>query len=171
MYNRSWPDGHSEKVPAQEGYGTSVSHARKRLRAVRHSSAHYGRRHGKDGRNFGGQFSITGMTEVNNRVHVTLTLQMFNYSGQDLQQAAVTIRESHPASGVIDIFNPIAVWRNGKSITIAKQVTITREEYLHWTSHGQPNVSVAYRAADGRQFEWTAQSTERPRSSYLTGKF
>jgi hypothetical protein len=120
--------------------------------------------YGKDGRNFAGHFNITGMTEVNDRVNVTVTLQIFNYSGADLQQAVVTIRESHPASGVINIFNPIAAWGDGKSVTLTGQVTITRDEYLQWTTHGQPNVSVAYRDAGGRQLEWTAQLSMRPSS-------
>ena len=117
---------------------------------------------GKDGRNFGGHYNITDVTQVGDRVQVTLSLQIFNYSGEELKQAVVTLRESHPASGVIDTFDPIPAWRSEKSITLRRQVTITRDEYRRWTTKGQPNVFVIYRDADGRQFEWTAQLSLRP---------
>lgn len=117
---------------------------------------------GKDGRNFGGHYSITDVTQAGDRVQVTLSLQIFNYSGEELKQAVVTLRESHPASGVIDTFDPIPVWRSEKSITLSRQVTITRDEYRRWSNKGQPNVFVAYRDGDGRQLEWTAQLTFRP---------
>jgi hypothetical protein len=117
---------------------------------------------GKDGRNFGGHYNITDITQVGDRVQVTLSLQIFNYSGEELKQAVITLRESHPASGVIDTFDAIPVWQSGKSITLSRLVTITRDEYLRWSTKGQPNVSVAYRDGDGRQFEWTAQLNLRP---------
>jgi hypothetical protein len=117
---------------------------------------------GKDGRNFGGYFNITDMTQEGDRVEVTLSLQIFNYSGEDLKQAVVTLRESHPTLRVIDTFDAIPVWRSGKSVTLSRQVTITRHEYLRWSTKGQPNVFVAYRDGDGRQLEWTAQLTSRP---------
>jgi hypothetical protein len=117
---------------------------------------------GKDGRNFGGYFNITDMTQEADRVQVALSLQIFNYSGEELKQAVVTLRESHPSSGVIDTFDPIPVWRSEKSITLRRQVTITRDEYRLWTTKGQPNVFVAYRDSDGRQWEWTAQLSLRP---------
>jgi len=117
---------------------------------------------GKDGRNFGGQFNLAGVAEKGDYVQMTLALQIFNYSGAELKQAVVTLRESHPASTVIQIFDPIPAWAVDKSVTLTRQVTITRDEYLRWTASGQPNVSVAYRDAGGRQWEWTAQLNLRP---------
>jgi len=102
------------------------------------------------------------MTQDGDRVQVTLRLQIFNYSGADLKQAVLTLRESPPASGVLGSFDPIPVWQSGKSITLSRQVTITPDEYLRWSTRGQPNVFVAYRDGGGRQFEWTAQLSLQP---------
>lgn len=117
---------------------------------------------GKDGRNFGGYFNLAGMTEEGGHVQMTLALQIFNYSGEDLKEAVVTLRESHPTLRVIGTFDPIPVWRSGKSVMLSRQVTIPRDEYLRWSTRGQPNVSVAYRDGEGRQLEWTAQLSLRP---------
>lgn len=116
---------------------------------------------GKDGRNFAGFFNLTGVAQQGDRVQVTLVLQVFNYSGADLKQAVVTVRESHPSSEVLGTFDPIPVWRSGKTITLERQMTLTNHEYRQWTTRGQPNVFVAYRDGDGRQLEWTAQLSQR----------
>ena len=53
----------------------------------------------KDGRDFAGYYSLTNAAEKGGAVELTLALQLFNYSGADLKQAVVTVRESHPSSG------------------------------------------------------------------------
>ena len=116
---------------------------------------------GKDGRNFGGFFNLADVTQAGDREQVTLVLQVYNYSGADLKEAVVTLRESHPSSEVLGTFDPIPLWRSGESVTLRREVNITREEYRRWSSRGQPNLFVAYRDGDGRQLEWTAQLSQR----------
>ncbi|HUE05272.1 MAG TPA: hypothetical protein VMR62_37340 [Bryobacteraceae bacterium] len=50
----------------------------------------------KDGRDFAGFYSLTGASPDGDQVHVTLTVQLYNYSGADLEQAAVAIRSGPP---------------------------------------------------------------------------
>jgi hypothetical protein len=78
----------------------------------------------KDGRDFAGHYSLTNVTEKGSQVEFMLALQLFNYSGADLQQAVVTVRASFPGPGVLGSFAPIKLWR---SLRVPEWRTLQRE--------------------------------------------
>lgn len=116
----------------------------------------------KDGRDFAGHYSLTSVTDKGSEVELQLALQLFNYSGADLKQAVVTVRESAPKPGVVGTFAPIKLWHNGKDIVVKQQVTISQEEFRRWTSRGQPAVFIGYRNEEGRPTLRFAQLSRSP---------
>jgi|HubBroStandDraft_1064217.scaffolds.fasta_scaffold62692_2 hypothetical protein len=115
----------------------------------------------KDGRDFAGSYTLTNIAGQDGQVHATLTLQLFNYSGDDLKQAVVVVRSSEPGAGVLGTSAPIAVWASGASVTISQQVTVQRDEFERWGGRRQPAVVVVYRDGHG-EWQRTAQVNRRP---------
>jgi hypothetical protein len=116
----------------------------------------------KDGRDFAGHYSLTNVIEKGSQVELTLALQLFNYSGADLQQAVVTVRSSPPGPGVLATFAPIKLWRSGSEVVVRQQLTIAREEYLHWSTRTQPAVFIGYSDEDGHAYRRWAQLSRLP---------
>lgn len=115
----------------------------------------------KDGRDFAGFFSLAEATEQGEQVHVTLSLQIFNYSGGDLKDVEVTVQAAHPELGVLGSFDPIPLWRNGHDVILSQQFTISREEFKIWSTHGQPNLFILHPDDNGETRRGTAQLTRR----------
>jgi hypothetical protein len=116
----------------------------------------------KDGRDFAGHYSLTNVTEKGSQVELTLVLQVFNYSGADLKQAVVTVRLPAPGPGVLGSFAPIKLWRNESGVVVSQQLTITREEYLRWSTRTQPAVFIGYSDAEGHAYHRWAQLSRVP---------
>jgi hypothetical protein len=116
----------------------------------------------KDGRDFAGFYSLTDAIHEGDQVHVTLTLQLFNYSGADLTQAAVVIRHAPPETAAFGTYSPIELWRNGTDVKFTMHLAIPQEEYERWGGRRQPAVYVVNRNDQGREWQRTAQVSRRP---------
>jgi hypothetical protein len=116
----------------------------------------------KDGRDFGGFFSLTGMAEQGDQVTVTLNLQLFNYSGADIKGAVVSLYPSTPGVDAQGSFTPVKFWRSRRDVVLSQQFTVPRSEYEEWLGGDQPNLFIVYTDAAGQQWERTAQLTRRP---------
>ncbi len=115
---------------------------------------------GANGRDFAGNFSLTGVNENADGVALTITLHLFNYSGEDLKQASLTVRG--PRLGpVLASFAPIADWPRTRDIVIRESFTVTRETYRIWSSRTQPNVFVTY-SSGGQAREGSVELSRRP---------
>ncbi|MGA2739322.1 MAG: hypothetical protein ABSG65_18015 [Bryobacteraceae bacterium] len=116
----------------------------------------------KDGRDFAGHYSLTDVIENGSQVELTLTLQLFNYSGADLNQTVVTVHPAPPVPGVLASFAPIKLWRSGNDVVVSQQLTISREEYKQWSTRIQPAVFIGYSDKDGRAYLRSAQLRRLP---------
>jgi hypothetical protein len=116
----------------------------------------------KDGRDFAGHYSLTNITEKDGQVELTLALQLFNYSGADLKQAAITIRPAPPVPGVVASFAPIKLWRNGSEGVVSQQLTIAPADYQRWSNRTQPAVFIGYSDDQGRACLRSAQLNRLP---------
>ena len=116
----------------------------------------------KDGRDFAGHYNLTNISEKDGQVELTLTLQLFNYSGADLKQAVVTIHAPHAVPGVLASFAPIKLWRSGSAVVVSQQLTIPRAEFERWSTRIQPPVFIGYSDEDGHAFERSAQLSRSP---------
>jgi len=115
----------------------------------------------KDGRDFAGFYSLAGVAEQGDAVRVTLELQLFNYSGADLKDAVIAVRQS-PGLPDLGSFAPIPHWRSGHDVAVSRQFTVPRREFEQWSTHGQPDVVVTHTDSDGQTWRGTAQLTQRP---------
>jgi len=116
----------------------------------------------KDGRDFAGFYSLTNPSGEGGQVRVTFSAQLFNYSGADIQNAAVSVRETHPGSEVLGTYAPIELWRNGAATVLCIHLTVPQEEYQRWDARRQPAVIISYRDEQGRAWQRTAQINRRP---------
>lgn len=116
----------------------------------------------RDGRDFAGFYSLHKVEDNGADVRATLVFQLYNYSGSDLTQAAVIVRETPPGSRTIARFPAIAAWTDGTDIIIHQQVTIPRAEFQQWSERGQPNVFILYKDYHGRALQKTAQMSPHP---------
>jgi hypothetical protein len=62
----------------------------------------------KNGRDFAGFYSLDKIVDQGGQVSGTLTFRLYNYSGTDLKQAMVTVRESPPGSRTLASYSPVS---------------------------------------------------------------
>jgi len=115
----------------------------------------------KDGRDFGGFYSLTGATPDGGQVHVTLSLQLFNYSGADLDQATVAVRSGPPESITFGTYDAVRDWRDGAGVAFTLHLTIPEAAYESWRRRRQPAISIVNRDGEGRTWERAAQVSRR----------
>jgi len=116
----------------------------------------------KDGRDFAGFYSLSNAAEQDDQVRVTVTLQLFNYSGEDLTHAAVSLREAPPGAATLGTYAPIESWPNGAEVKFTLHISVPRDEYARWGGRRQPVVIVENRGQQGREWQRTAQVSRRP---------
>ena len=105
-----------------------------------------------DARQFVGHYQISDVTEQGNTVHLTMRLQVFNYSGQDIRQGAVALYTSDLRSETaIGGFNIIKLLPNTRSVDITQQFTVPAREYKRWQQQGiKPALFFLNKDASGK---------------------
>jgi hypothetical protein len=104
-----------------------------------------------DGRQFIGRYQITNVSEEGTAVHLTMRLQVFNYSGHDIRQGAVALYTSELRSEAIGGFMPIKLFRNTGSADITQEFTIPVKEYKRWQEGGvRPALFFLFNDASGK---------------------
>jgi hypothetical protein len=116
----------------------------------------------KDGRDFAGSYSLTNVTEQNNEVKLTLTVQVFNNSDADIQQASLVLHQSGPGMTVQGAFPPVKVFRNRTDVRLSHEFTVPREEYHRWQNGMEPRLMVHFMGANGIEQRRTIQLARRP---------
>lgn len=116
----------------------------------------------KDGRDFAGHYNLTNVTEKGGQVELTLSLQLYNYTGLDLKQAVVTVHAPHAVPGVLASSAPIKLWRNESDVVVSQQLTIPRAEFERWSTRMQPPVFIHYADEGGHAIERFAQLSRSP---------
>ena len=104
-----------------------------------------------DARQFVGHYQITNVSEDGNAVHLTMRLQVFNYSGHDIRRGAVALYTSDLTGQPIGGFMPIKLFRNTRSADITQQFTVPKQEYQRWQEGGvRPALFFLYNDASGK---------------------
>lgn len=96
----------------------------------------------ENGRDFAGQYQLSGVVESNGTVTAMLTVRIFNYSGQDIWGARVQL--AGPQQTVIGDNIGFA---NHTHQVIRAVVTVPATEFARWW-HG-PALTVEWRQTDG----------------------
>src|SRR5580693_3084022 len=78
----------------------------------------------KDGRDFAGSYSFTEVQEQGNAVQLTLHVRMFNYSGTDIKDPVVTLREGPSGVGLLGSFPAVKTWYKNRQVELSQQFTV-----------------------------------------------
>jgi hypothetical protein len=116
----------------------------------------------KNGRDFGGSYSVSNVVEQGDQAVVTMRVQLFNYSGTDLKKAVVTLRPFHAGPVPSSEFKAVNVWPKRGEVRLTQQVVISRRELATWRNGAQPPLFVVYRDASGHRWERYVQLSNRP---------
>ncbi|HZP63507.1 MAG TPA: hypothetical protein VFB28_08850 [Terriglobales bacterium] len=116
----------------------------------------------KDGRDFAGYFSVGDVSTDGDMVHLTLNLQVFNYSAVDVRQAVIKLHESGPGVAVDGAFRPIKLLANNHEIKLRQQLTVPRHEYERWQNGIKPSLFMVYQDAGGHHWERSIELSRRP---------
>ena len=116
----------------------------------------------KDGRDFSGYYSLTGITEQSDAVKLTLTVQVFNYSDADIKEASLVLRESGPGIAVDGTFPAVKLFHDRSDVRLSQQFSVTREEYRRWQNGMDPRLVVHYVGANGIEQNRSIQLARRP---------
>ena len=91
----------------------------------------------ENARQFIGRYQISDVTEQGNAVHLTMRLQVFNYSGEDIRMGAVALYTSDlRADKPIGGFTAIKLLQNRRAADISEQFTVPAREYRRWREQG-----------------------------------
>ena|SRR5579871_4477091 len=115
----------------------------------------------KDGRDFAGFYSLDAGSPEGGQVHVTLTLQVFNYSGADLEQATLALRSGPPEDVTFATYDAIREWRDGADVRLAMHFTVPQEVYERWRGRRQPAIVIMNRDQQGQALERLVQASRR----------
>ncbi|MFZ0815306.1 MAG: hypothetical protein WAM78_07290 [Candidatus Sulfotelmatobacter sp.] len=117
----------------------------------------------KDGRDFAGSYSFTGVQEQGGMVQLTLHLRMFNYSGADIKGPVVTLREGISGVGLLGTFPAVKTWYKNREVEFSQQFTVPKSDYQDWLRPpAQPNVVIIYQDANGQTWQKGVQMSPRP---------
>jgi hypothetical protein len=95
----------------------------------------------ENGRDFAGEYALSGIVESNGTVRAMLTVRIFNYSGQDIQGARLLLADAQTA-----IADNIGFANHARQV-IRTTVTITSGEFVGWRNG--PVLMVEWRDSDG----------------------
>jgi hypothetical protein len=116
----------------------------------------------KDGRDFAGYYSLTGVTEQSSEVKLTLTVQIFNYSDSDIKQASLVLHESGHGMAVRGAFPAVKVFHDHTDVRLSQEFTVPREEYQRWQNGMVPRLMVHFMGANGIEQRRSIQLSRRP---------
>jgi hypothetical protein len=104
-----------------------------------------------DARQFVGRYQITNVSEQGASVHLTMRLQVFNYSGHDIRLGAMALYASQLSSEAIGGFMPIKLFRSTGSADITQEFTVPAKEYKRWQEGGvRPALFFLFNDASGK---------------------
>ncbi len=115
----------------------------------------------KDGRDFAGFYDLASITDLGDQVRFDFKLQVFNYSGTDLSNATITLRDSLPPGSVYATFGNVSMASN-ESVTQSQTVTVPKREYEQWRQGAQPNVIIWFRDSTNQNREQPVELLRQP---------
>ncbi len=117
--------------------------------------------HAVDGRDFAGFYDVTNPIDLGNGTEqVTLAVQVFNYSGVDVSNATITLRDTVDLGTDFGSYTgPISILQDN-AVVLSGNFNISQDEYARWQNGGAPSLRIDYQDASGnpvrRQVEQTA---------------
>lgn len=101
-----------------------------------------------NGRDFAGTYSTSNVSQSGDNYTLTFSATVFNYSGEDVSNATVTLVDSALPNQTYATFQGISITSNS-SATVSASVTIPSREYLGWQQGAPPQLLVQFTDLSG----------------------
>ncbi len=116
----------------------------------------------KDGRDFAGFYEVSDVVEFVEEFQVTLTVRVFNYSGTDVNDAAITLEDSLLPGQTYGSFITRVYILDRESVRVSDEFTIPRREYEHWQEGRIPSLIIEYMDANGNTIQRPIELAQMP---------
>jgi hypothetical protein len=100
-------------------------------------------------RDFPATYRISGVSLLDNKVQLTLTLTLHNYSGADIQNCAIVLNSIAPQSEPIGTFPLVKLLPSYKDTSVEQTFTLTESEYTLLKFGADPNLKILLPDSDG----------------------
>ena len=102
----------------------------------------------EDGRDFAGLYDTANVADLGTQVGLTLRLQVFNYSGADVNNATITLLDSTDPTIRYGFFDGVSVVYRSE-VRLTGNFTVSKAEFDSWQKSGNPNLLVEFFDASG----------------------
>jgi hypothetical protein len=93
-------------------------------------------------RDFPATYRVSGVSQLDNKVQLTLTLTLHNFSGADIQNCAIVLNSIAPQSEPIGTFPLLKLLPAYKDTSVEQTFTLTESEYAQWKLGADPNLKI-----------------------------
>ncbi len=101
-----------------------------------------------NGRDFAGFYRYRLTADLQDTKQVTLTLQLFNYSGADVSGA--TVRMEDLVIGASGSIAGVSI-NTGGNATVSGTFVIPADEFARWQAGGSPRLTIEYTGEEGNR--------------------
>lgn len=101
-----------------------------------------------NGRDFAGTYSISNVSQSGDSYTLTFSAKVFNYSGEDVSNATISLQDSVLPGQMYATFQGISISNKG-SATVSSSVLIPAREYQNWQQGASPRLTVQFIDLDG----------------------
>lgn len=106
--------------------------------------------HAIDGRDFAGLFRVDDITDIGGgQVRVSLTAQVFNYSGADVFNASVTLQDSINLGADFGAYSGTVSILADEAANLSSTFSISQDEFSRWQQGGAPSLRIDYPDVNG----------------------
>lgn len=101
-----------------------------------------------NGRDFAGTYSTSNVSQSGDNYTLTFSAKVFNYSGEDVSNATISLVDSMLPNQTYATFQGISITSND-SATVSTSVTIPSREYQAWQQGAPPSLTVQFTDLNG----------------------
>ena len=93
-------------------------------------------------RDFPASYRVTGVSQREDSVQLTLSLTVHNFSGKDISDCAIVLSATDPRSAPIGAFDLIQHLPAYRDTTVSHRFTLSAAEYAHWLQGTNTNLHI-----------------------------
>lgn len=106
--------------------------------------------HSANGRDFAGFYTLTDAAQAGQNYTITFTARVFNYSGANVTDATLELRDCPSPAAPCSSFPNINI-DTKRSVHLSTKITIPAAFYAHWQHSGRPELVIEFTTADGEK--------------------
>lgn len=115
----------------------------------------------KNARDFAGFYQVDGVSRQGQNYSVNLSVRIFNYSGADVANAKVLLRDSVLIDKTYATFPATSLIDRGNVVLKTTHIAIPIREYERWQRRG-PVLEIQFQSPDGKNRQEAIDLIARP---------